>query len=294
MDNQFTISRDGNILVAFDGSDFSKGALSQVIEYSKEVGCRATSLTVVTVLPPYEREAELGLVKNIKGIFKELGKDILSSAEKIAEGEGVQVETVLSEGSIHRAIINVAESRNCDLIVMARRSLTDLERALVGSVTARVIGYSPIDVLVMPSDSIIKWDNILLAIDGSHYSEIAAKRAISIAQSCGGKLKLVSVVDVTDEFFIHSPDAVDEMIRNAWDSIEKIKKMVKSAKIDVEAFVREGEPHDKIVSLAEELESDIICMGSHGRTGIKRLLMGSVTEKVIGNAPCPVLVVKAH
>ncbi|MDI6715445.1 MAG: universal stress protein [Actinomycetota bacterium] len=294
MEKKFIANNYGKILIPFDGSETSVNALRQVIKYSKDADCRSASLTVVTVLPSFGAEVELGLVKDIKGVLRKLANDILLSAKRIAEEEGVQIEYVLSEGSTHKAIIDAAKSRNCGLIVMARRSLDELERAFVGSVTAKVIGYSPIDVLVMPSNSDIKWSNILLAVDGSVYSEIAAKRAISIARSCGSKLIIVSVVDVTDEFFIHSPAAVDEMIQNAWATVEKIKKMVKPADINIEAYVKEGDPEDKIVSVAEELGSDTICLGSHGRTGLRRLVMGSVAEKVIGNAPCPVLVVKAN
>jgi nucleotide-binding universal stress UspA family protein len=59
-----------------------------------------------------------------------------------------------------------------------------------------------------------------------------------------------------------------------------------------ESFIGEGEAYEAVVKVAKEQAVDVIVLGSHGRTGLRRLLMGSVTEKVIGYAPCPVLVVK--
>ncbi|MEF9438675.1 MAG: universal stress protein, partial [Candidatus Mariimomonas ferrooxydans] len=63
--------------------------------------------------------------------------------------------------------------------------------------------------------------------------------------------------------------------------------------IKAETVVKEGESYQKIVEVAEEKGADVIFMGSHGRTGLEKLIMGSITEKVIGYAPCPVMVVKS-
>jgi nucleotide-binding universal stress UspA family protein len=176
---------------------------------------------------------------------------------------------------------------------MGRRGLSRLERVLVGSVTARVIGHSPIDVLVVPLTAEIGWNKILLATDGSRYSKAAAERAIDFAGEYGGELRVVSVVDVPAEFYGEAPDAVEDLINKAKGYAEDVKRQAESAGIKAETFVREGETYKAILDLAKEQNVNAIVMGSHGRTGLKRLLMGSVTEKVIGYASCPVLVVKS-
>jgi nucleotide-binding universal stress UspA family protein len=291
MRNLSVMKKPKNILIAIDGSDSSTNALHQTIKFAKEKNCK---VTVLTVLPPYERGLELGIVKNIKVVFRSLGEKILAGALAVAQEGGIQVETVLGEGNTHEAIIDTAQSKDCDLIIVGRRGLTHLDRAFMGSITARVIGYSPIDVLVIPHDSTVKWGNILLAVDGSKYSEFAVDKAISMVRSCGGKINILSVVDVSDELFAQAPNLVKEMVSSAHEMVESVKGKVMSAGIEAEAFVREGETHEKILHMAKELNADLICMGSHGRTGLKRLLMGSVTEKVIGSASLPVLVVKTH
>ncbi|MBI4777691.1 universal stress protein [Candidatus Desantisbacteria bacterium] len=74
--------------------------------------------------------------------------------------------------------------------------------------------------------------------------------------------------------------------------VDEVKKMGEAQGVSVETQIKDGEVYDVITSLAREYNSGIIIMGSHGRTGIRRLLMGSVAERVIGYAPCPVLVIK--
>lgn len=293
MGNLLSLKRVRNILilVALDGSDTSGNALRQTIRFARAKQC---GVTAVTVLPSYDGDLELGMMSNIKKAMREPGEKILDAANKIALEEGVEIETTLEIGNIHEAIIDVAIEKDCDMIVIGRSGMHSFGRAFMGSVAARVIGYSPIDVLVMPNDTELKWDNILLAVDGSQYSEIAANRAINMAQTYGQELNVISVVDVNEEFYANAPDAVEQMVHAARDTVESVQDITKKSKVRTNTFVREGESHLKILEMAKELKSDVICMGSHGRTGLRRLLMGSVTEKVIGGAPCPVLVVKSH
>ncbi len=193
----------------------------------------------------------------------------------------------------HEKIVYVADAEDCDIIVMGRSGIHNIERMLIGSVTSRVIGYTRKEVLVVPRDTAIGWGNILLATDDSKCSEVAADRAINFAKSYGGRLTAVSVVDVTDEFYAEVPQAVAQMVGKAESALEKVNKKAESEGLKIESVVREGDEHEKIVEVAEEKNADVIFMGSHGRTGLKKLIMGSVTEKVIGYAPCPVMVVKS-
>lgn len=279
------------ILVALDGSATSNNALRQTIRFARTKAC---GVTAVTVLPSYDGDLELGMMSNMREAMREPGEKILDAAHKIALEEGVEIETMLETGSIHESIIDVAAAKDCDMIVIGRSGTRSIERAFMGSVAARVIGYSPIDVLIMPNNTTLKWDSVLLAIDGSRYSELAAHRAINMAQTYGEELNILSVVDVNEEFYANAPDVVEQMVHAARDGVEKIRHATKKSKIRTNIFVREGEAHEKVLEMAKELKASVICMGSHGRTGLRRLLMGSVTEKVIGNAPCPVLVVKSH
>lgn len=167
-----------------------------------------------------------------------------------------------------------------------------IEKAFVGSVTSRVIGYGRQDVLVIPFESKLSWDNILVATDGSAYSEVAAMRAIEIARKYKSKVKVLSVVDVTVEFMIRAQEVYNNLVEKAKDITNNIKAKAFSLGVGAEPIVRDGEVYKVILDVANEYKIDMIVMGSLGRSGIKRLLMGSTTERVLGHANCPVLIIK--
>lgn len=283
------MGRYRKILVAIDGSDSSIHALRESFKLATN---EKSWITVVSVVPLYEGDLSLVGVGNVLSSMRKPCEDALHQAEKLAKAEGALIKTVCEEGGTYERIVDLAEAENCDLIVLGRRGLRRFEKALMGSVTARVIGYSHRDVLVVPRDTTVGWQRILVATDGSRFSKIAIERAIDFAKSYGGELRVISIVDVPPEFYAEAPNAVDDMINKAKGYVKDIRTQAKSAGIKSDGFVGEGEAYQIITDTAKKENVNVIVMGSHGRTGLKRLLMGSVTEKVIGHAPCPVLVVK--
>jgi len=283
------MGRYRKILVAVDGSPTSLHALEESFKLAQNEG---SWITVVSVIPPYTGDLDLVAVGNVMAAMRRPCDEALKKARELAEKHRALIKTVCEEGEPHERIIDLAQAENCDLIVIGRRGLRRLERVLVGSVTARVIGYSPIDVLVVTRDTTVGFKKVLIATDGSRYSEAAQMRAIDFAGSYGGELVAVSAVDVPPELYAESPKTVEELVKKAKTYVEAVKKEAEQAGIKTETIVREGEAYRVITDTAKETGANIIVMGSHGRTGLKRLLMGSVTEKVIGHTPCPVLVVK--
>jgi nucleotide-binding universal stress UspA family protein len=278
------------ILVAIDGSESSRNALLQAFRFAVDEKCW---ITVTSVVPPYDGEVEILGVKDIRAALRKPCEDALADARKLAEQERALIKTVCEEGEAPERIVDLADAENCDLIIMGRRGLRPVERMLVGRITARVIGLSQREVLVVPNNTAVGWKTIVVATDGSKYSALAADRAIAFAQSYGGELKVLSVVDVPTEFYAEAPQAVDDLVKKAKEYVARVKQQAEAAGIKAEAFVGEAEAHEAITKLARDEKADMIVLGSHGRTGMRRLLMGSVAEKVIGYALCPVLVVKS-
>ena len=278
------------ILVAVDNSESSRNALHQAFKLANEEKCW---ITVTSVVPPYEGEIEILGVKDIKAALRKPCEDALAEVEKIAKTERMLVKTVCEEGEVYERIVDLADAENCDVIVMGRRGLRRIERTLIGSVTARVIGHTQRDVLVVPNGTTVGWKTIVLATDGSKYSAAAAERAIAFAKSYGGELKVLSVVDVPTEFYAEAPKAVEDLVHKAKGFVADVKKQAEAAGVSAETFVAEAEAYLAVNNLAQEQKANMIVLGSHGRTGLRRLLMGSVTEAVIGHASCPVLVVKS-
>jgi len=135
-------------------------------------------------------------------------------------------------------------------------------------------------------------EKILVALDGSANSDRALDQALSMAGVCNSKIFVISVVDIFPETIEIAP-AIEEK------ASEKVRKLLQKAKaraakenIPCETIAHMGpQPHEFIVQEAKEKGIDLIIMGTHGRTGLKKLLMGSVTQKVIGHAPCAVMVI---
>jgi nucleotide-binding universal stress UspA family protein len=278
------------ILVAVDGSESSRNALLQAFKFAVDEKCW---ITVTSVVPPYDGEVEILGIKDIRASLRKPSEDALREAQKLADTERALIKKVLEEGEIHERIVDLADAENCDIIIMGRRGLRPADRMLVGRVTARVIGHSQRDVLVVPNGTTVGWKTIVLATDGSKFSAVATERAIAFAKSYGGALKVLSVVDVPSEFYGEAPQVVEELVRKAKDFVADVKTKAETAGVKAETFVGEAEAYEAVNNLAQEQKADMIVIGSHGRTGLRRLLMGSVAEKVIGYAACPVLVVKS-
>ena len=170
----------------------------------------------------------------------------------------------------------------------------------MGSVTAKVIGHSPCNVLVVPKAAEIRYQKLLVATDGSQYSLAAASEAVGIAKRCGAELLVISVVpsETASPFDIVHTEMQHEMIsqkefHEGEKNVNDLLVIAKQEGVSVVGQIVEGRPYEAIVETAREKGIDLIVMGSHGRTGMERLLMGSVTERVVGHADCAVLIVKS-
>ena len=121
---------------------------------------------------------------------------------------------------------------------------------------------------------------ILYPTDFSSYSNQAYFHALGLAETYGASLTVV---------YVHSPGTSGD--KNYWrGQLEQVRPV--NPKIPVSHVLLEGDPATEIVRYAHELNMDLVVMGTHGRTGLDRMLMGSVAEKVMREARCSVLVVK--
>jgi nucleotide-binding universal stress UspA family protein len=287
---RWSMGKYRKILVAVDGSESSRNALLQAFRFAVDEKCW---IIVTSVVPSYEGEIEILGVKDIRSALRKPCEEALEEARRFADRERALIKTVCEEGEVHERIVDLADAENCDLIIMGRRGLRPVERMLVGRATARVIGHTHRDVLVVPNGTSVGWGKIVLATDGSKYSAAAAVRAIAFAKAYGGDLKVLSAVDVPPEFYAEAPQVVENLVYKAKSFVSEVQEQAIAVGVPSETFVAEAEAYQAINSLTQKQNADIIVLGSHGRTGLRRLLMGSVAEKVIGYASCPVLVVKS-
>jgi universal stress protein A len=138
---------------------------------------------------------------------------------------------------------------------------------------------------------------ILCPIDFSEVSANAMEYAVFLASHHHAELLLLHVVEYLQEFehyqiLVFTPqELAKEMEKQAYEQLKKLTEQIKK-NIKVKTIVRQGKAFMEIIREAKEKDMDLIVMGSHGRTGISHMLMGSVAEKVVRKAGCPVLIVR--
>lgn len=275
------VGRFQTIVLATDGSDYSAAAEVVALELAGRCDARLLLTRVVLTNPEYE-----ALVPDrVQDAESEAQRQIDSLAET-AQTAGVRSETILRHGpDPYHEIVRVANEKHADVIVIGRRTRSDLARLMVGDSTAKVIGLATCSVLVVPRGTRMPEAGILVATDGSRLGDAAAYSAVRLAGKCSLPLTAISVI---------APDSDAETQAEMEAAVERIRKAATEEQIEVDTLLEQGRrPDETIIDAAKRRNADMIIVGSHGRTGLGRLLMGSVSERVIGKATCPVLVVKA-
>ena len=253
------------ILVPTDGSEVAERAGTVAVRMAELFGA---DLTIVSVQEQgSEGRAEQAL-KDIEGIATEAG---LTAQTEIIDDE---------KAAIHRAIIDCAEERGVDVVVMGTHGRTGLGRFLLGSVAEQVLQESPIPVVTVHQDTVTDFevDNVLVPTDGSEGAEAAAEHAIDLVTEVGGT--------------IHALHVTSDGGENESSPIDDVRDRGEAAGVEVVSATRSGRPHEAIAGYVAEADIDVVVMGTHGRTGLRRYLLGSVTERTVRFSPVPVVSVK--
>lgn len=137
---------------------------------------------------------------------------------------------------------------------------------------------------------------LLLATDLSEASSSATDQAFDLASRLGATLLVVSVIDPGSLLLPGGRfrARVDQVRERREQQAQALVERGREAGVEVSFLVWTGDPGDQIVSAAEAERVDMVLVGSHGRGAVGRLFLGSVSEHVVRNAPCPVLVVRPH
>lgn len=282
-------SSHNNLLCGIDGSDASLHAFKEGLRLAGPDG----RLVAVSVAPQYNGDLRLVGVQDVGKLIRQPCDAALSRCEAAARDAGVEVKTICALGEPYARLIELAEEENSDLIIIGAKGLTSPKYSLIGSVARKVIGFSAKDVLVVPSGASVSWRQILLATDLSPNSESAQNRALEIALTHEAQLTIISVMELPTCLYGEVGELGCSIPADRGEILQNLQKKATSWGIAATTVIKQGESHRLIMETAKDLGAEIIVMGSHGRTGLTRLLMGSITEKVIGSAACPVLVVKS-
>jgi nucleotide-binding universal stress UspA family protein/uncharacterized membrane protein YfcA len=274
------VGRFERVLLATDGSEFSAGATRVALDMGPKCNAELTTMSMVLIGGYAEG--------NPVEVLRQAEADAQRALEQVkgeAQRRGYDTRTELRQGNQpYKEIVRLADDIRADVIVMGRRGRRGLARMMVGESTRNVIGYADCSVLVVPKAAGVWRKRIVLATDGSRHSDMAAVVAGELAKKCALPISVVSVL---------RPQFDETRRAEGRAAMERVKAALQAEGTAVEGAVLEGDPAAQITEFAQACGADLIVLGSHGRTGLGRLLVGSVSERVIGQATCPVMVVKA-
>ncbi|MFM8411750.1 MAG: universal stress protein [Alphaproteobacteria bacterium] len=212
-----------------------------------------------------------------------------------------RVETAIEIGPASATILTAARRFAADLVVAGTRGLTGWKKLLLGSTAAQVVRGAECPVLVVhPEDAGTprRIRTVLVPTDFSEDATRAVEAAIRIlGRGRDERIVLLHAFHVPIEFVapLPAPVLLDDRSQahtTARIATEKIASRVRESGLGVEIRVVEGYPPEEIVRAARDTGADLVAMGTHGRSGWKRLVLGSTAERVLPSAPCPVLTVQ--
>jgi nucleotide-binding universal stress UspA family protein len=303
-----------HMLVPVDGSKLSEEAISAAIAFAQKAG-EAGKITLLRV-----KQIELAFYppESAYTIPKGMQPEVEAYLRKLAEtikAQGVQVETLGSYGDPATTIVEVAEERNCDMIVMVTHGRKGGSRLLHGSVADRVLQGATVPVLLLKHGeqptrtfSPLNRPRLVVPLDGSELAEAVVPLATQLALQLGASVTLLRSLDLPDLIIANNGRAaagIDPMTviipterQNALTYLEKIQHQMQQQGVPTASLVTEGVAAEDIAQEASDLENGgeavIIVMATHGRTGLGRWLYGSVAGALLHLATTPLLIIRAR
>ena len=299
------------ILVPLDGSPLAEKALPPALRIAEAMAGRAGDKVRLVLLRVV---GQVALVAADPMLYDELMRMGIDEAQvylrRMAEtltATAVTIETQAVSGSPADAIVHYAEEHRVDLIVMSSHGRTGSSRWVYGSVAEKVMHHAPCATAIIRAHVAVEMFHnrkILVPLDGSPLAERALAPAMAIADAVQSDVTLLRVApgrEPLPETLLPAGEdvgaALDVAAAQERAAAESYLQQVYSAQPNQHLFfdvvTTEGDIADAIVSYADEKQSDLIVMSSHGRSGIGRWLHGSVAEKVLRGANCATLIIRS-
>jgi len=294
------------ILLGIDESKFSKAAIHAVMRQARPQSDHVRVVHVIDLLALSIPDQ----LANYPDGLREMAETLVNDAAKLLGSRGLQVTTHIGWGCTKREILEAAAVWHADIIVLGSHGRAGLDRFLMGSVAHAIMRHARCSVelvRILPggkdSDPVPEdqFTRILLAIDGSRFSEAAIHMLREQLQSAHTEVCVLYVVELPTLLEGREMDEYDPTLerlrevqaREAENLVARVAQRFCGSGQKVTTRVRQGEPKTEILEEAEQWKADLIVIGSHGRTSVARFLMGSVSEAVANYAHCSVEVVRS-
>lgn len=291
------------LVIAIDGSDEAENAARRGLELARVLDANVYALYVVE-----QKALRLTETADEKTQLRELGEAVLDEIETLASELEHPITTKLTEGKPAVQISEYADEQDADLIVIGRQGKTGLGKRLLGGVTEQVLHQSDIPVFVVPGEDGVSEKNegysqVLIPTDGSENAEAATPYGATIAQHFDSTIYVLSVVDLQAAGGAFNAgglekEFIERLEARGQEAVDRVKDGITETDPDVEVHTAverttsfEGAAAG-VRDYVAKTETDLVVMGSHGRSNLKRQLLGSVASTVLRTVDVPVLVVK--
>ena len=297
------------VILAIDGSEGARGAQDMVLVLPLPRSLLVTVVTVLDVpqarftsLTPMARRAYHGALAAMRREAEDAAHKVLGAAREAMEGRGVRVTTRIKEGPAAAAIIQAADLRAADLVVVGSHGLGPVKEFLLGSVSQKVARYAPCFVLIVKRAP-GKVRRVLLGVDGSCHAEAALKFLAGLPLPSDATVHICAVAQLPT-FLPPNAGRSREPRATALRTIAKVvgaaavrvlaeaRALLARNEYAVTASLRVGHAAGHLLAGIREFRPDLVVIGAKGRTAVKWFALGSVAQKVVKYAPCSVLVVR--
>jgi nucleotide-binding universal stress UspA family protein len=297
------------ILVPLDGSAFAEQALPLALMIARRAGASLRLVHVHAVyVQPDATGALLPFSPELDVQCQQQERTYLDGVVRhLAETSTVPVTAGLGIGPAADGVLEEARARKADLIVMTTHGHGPWSRFWLGSVADQLVRRASVPVLLLrehapatPPSGEPSFRHMLVPLDGSHLAEQVLEPAVALGKLLGMRYTLVQVVEPVifrgSEVAGSMPGAVDLTILErreveARAYLDRVAGRLRGQSLDVETRVVVGEPAAAaVLDVARIAAADLVALATHGRGGLKRLLLGSVADKVVRGAHVPVLV----
>jgi nucleotide-binding universal stress UspA family protein len=282
-----------DILLPFDGSD---GA-AEALHHAAEIAHWADATIHVLFVADTRRDSVTVVETEVVDALVQEGEDIVEEAEKTLTTLGVDYDSDVVKGHPAPTIVEYAEQYEYDVIVMPTHGREGVSRYLIGSVTEKVVRLSSVPVLtarMQPDEQLVfPYENILIPTDGSAGAAHAAEHGLSLAAALDATVHVLSVVDETSlGLDVRSTISGQEREQAATDAVDDVVSEAETRGVsNTVRHVEHGSPIEVILDTIDSNDIHAVVMGTTGRRGSDRILLGSVAEKTVRSAPVPVITV---
>jgi nucleotide-binding universal stress UspA family protein len=289
------------VLFATDGSKDSLDAAA----YLKGLPLpRPTTVRIVAVVSLPLFSADVASAPVLKRAMLDRAQGVVAEAQAALSSAGFAVETDVPMGDPRAELVRQAEEWRADLVVLGARGLGRVKRFLLGSVSDGVARHAHCAVLVVKGPR-RKLGSVLVAMDGSEDSFRAVRFLRLFTLPRQTKVRLLSVVErmrypTTAPQSVHGQlvAMIKELEAERRAELDRVLERA-AAELDdkitrVTRYTPTGDPAEEIVATANDFDADLVVVGARGLGGMARVLLGSVSQKVLHHARCPVLIVKEY